>query len=447
MRKIKIVVIGGGSGYTPELVRELRDRYQDMPVREIWLVDVEEGKEKLKINFSLCQRILKKKNSHISLYATINRHEALKDADFVLTQFRAGQMASRTIDENIPLKYNSIGQETNGAGEMLYAFRMIPVMIEIVHEMEKLCPKAWLINFANPAGMLSEAVLRYTKWTRIISICNGPLNIVNSIAKALDVSRDRLFVEFVGLNHLIFAKEIYLDGENITDKVIEIVNKKEHKVDNPRVSDWDPDFLRALGMIPISYLQYYWKTPEVLAEEKHAAKTTGSRSIVALKQEKKLFEIYKQPDLDVVPPELFQRGGAGYSACACELIYSIYSDRRDIQTINTANRGAITNLDEEDVAEINCVITSKGPIPLTIGKLPASVNGIIQEMKSFEKVACEAAVTGSYEKALLALTINPLVHSDKNAKKILDEMLLADEKYLPQFDLSYLKNEYKDINK
>ena len=435
MKKLKVTIIGGGSGYTPELVKEFIHRHQLMPVDELWLVDVEEGKEKLETIANLSKRIIKKENSSIKLYYTTNRKDALKDSDFVVTQFRAGQMKSRVTDENIPLKYNTIGQETNGAGEMLYAFRMIPVMLDIVKDMEDLCPNAWLINFANPAGILVEAVLKYSQWKKIISICNGPLNITNSIAKALDVSRDRLYVEFVGLNHLIFAKEVYLDGQDITDKVIETINLGQHRIDNPGVSNWDPTFLKRLGMIPMSYLQYYWKTAEVLKEEQHAATSTGTRAIVAKKQENNLFEIYKDPQLDTVPDELYQRGGAGYSACACDLIYSIYSDRRDIQTVNTANHGAISNLDATDVAEINCVITSKGPIPLVTGQLPVAVNGIIQEMKSFEKLVCEAAVTGSYETALLALTINPLVHSDLDAKKMLDEMFLANKEYLPQFHL------------
>lgn len=436
---LKVVTIGGGSGYTPELIKGFIARYEEMPITEIWLVDVEEGAEKLAIVEALCQKMIVEAGLAIQLIATLDRRAALVDADFVLTQIRAGQLAARVKDENIPLKHHFIGQETNGPGELLNAFRTIPVMLDICQEMEELCPKAWLINFANPAGMLAEAVLNHTNWRKMISICNGPLNIEHAIADALQVDRKRIFAEFVGLNHLVFAKRILLDGENVTSFVVQQIVTSVAQIDNPGVSDWDPDFLTGIQAIPMSYLQYYWKTDEVLEEERRAATTSGSRAVVAQKLEKKLFSAYKQEGVAEIPELLSQRGGTGYSECACELILSLYSDKRDIQTVNTCNMRAIDNLELSDVVEVNCVITKGGPIPLTTGKLPDELNGLIQQMKAFEKVACEAAVTGDYQRAVVAMTINPLVSSDHKAKAILDEMLLANEAYLPQFDLSHLK--------
>ena len=438
-KKLKVVVIGGGSGYTPELIKGFIIRYKEMPINEIYLVDEEAGESKLEIVFHLCEKIIEKSGLPIKLFSTLDRQSALKEANFVLTQIRAGQLESRVKDETIPLEYNSIGQETNGPGELMNAFRTIPVMIDICKDMQELCPKAWLINFANPAGMLAEAVLNYTDWKRMVSICNGPLNIEHAIAKALNVDRKRIFVEFVGLNHLVFAKQILLDGEDVTTYVIEKLVNDEVFIDNPGVSKWDPDFIIGLQAIPMSYLQYYWKTNEVLKEEKADAYGKGSRGVVAQTLEKELFQVYQQEERSDVPALLSKRGGAGYSECACELIRSIYLDRRDIQTVNTQNMNAISSLEYSDVVEVNCVITKAGPIPLVTGKLPTALNGIIQQVKSFEKVACEAAVTGDYHKALTAMTINPLVSSDNKAKKMLDEMLLANEKYLPQFDLSHLK--------
>lgn len=438
-KKLKVVTIGGGSGYTPELIKGFIDRYEEMPITEIWLVDVEEGAEKLAIITNLAQKIIDQSGYPIQLISTLDRREALQEADFVLTQIRAGQLKSRVKDENIPLQYQFVGQETNGPGELLNAFRTIPVMIQICKEMEALCPKAWLINFANPAGMLAEAVLNHTNWEKMISICNGPLNIEHAIADALNVQRKRIYVEFVGLNHLVFAKKILLDGKEVTDIVVGRLANAEIPIDNPGVSNWDSDFLKGIGAIPMSYLQYYWKTDEVVKEEQQAANGQGSRAVVAQKLERELFEIYAKADLTEVPKLLSKRGGAGYSECACDLILSIYSDKRDIQTVNTRNNGAIAELEMTDVVEVNCIITKAGAIPLTTGNLPTQLNGIIQQIKSFEKVACEAAVTGDYKKAVVAMTINPLVSSDTKAKKILDEMLLANEAYLPQFDLTHLK--------
>lgn len=433
MEEIKVVVIGGGSGYTPELIGELINRYNKMPIKELWLVDVEEGKEKQEIIAKLADEMLKKANLNFPIYTTLNRKEALKDADYVITQFRAGQMSSRMLDESIPLKYNSIGQETNGAGELMYAFRMIPVMLEIVKEMEELCPKAWLLNFANPASVLEQAILSHTNWKKIISICNGPLNMEMAIARILDVDRSRLYVEFVGLNHLVFVKKIQLDGQDVTDKVIDLVANHGANIDNPGTGIWEPSFIKGLKMIPMSYLQYYWKTSLVIEQEQKSAKTEGTRAQVAKRKEDELFEVFRTGDLEKVPKLLSQRGGTGYSRCACNLLYSIYSDKRDVQTVNTASMGSIIGINENDVVEVNCLITKGGPIPLTLGKIPVAVHGIIQQIKSFEKILCEAAVEGNYEKALVAMTINPLVPSDVEAKKILDEMLEANKKYLPQF--------------
>lgn len=434
MKKLKIVTIGGGSGYTPELVEGFIKRYVEMPVTELWLVDVEEGKEKLDLVEQLSRRILAKADSPIQLFTTLNRQEALKDADFVLTQFRIGQMAARIHDENIPLKYETIGQETNGPGELFKAFRTIPVMLDIVKEMEEYCPEAWLINFANPAGMLSEAVLNHSNWTKIVSICNGPLSIETDIARVLNVDRRRLYVEFVGLNHLVFAKKVSLDGKDITEQVVKLVADEGALVDNPGSSDWQPEFLKGLNALPMSYLQYYWKTNEVLASEQYAASHGGSRAVVALKMDQELFEAYSNQELTEAPELLRKRGGAGYSEAACDLIASLYTDKRDIQTVNVRNNGAITNLPPDAVVEVNCVITSQGPIPLTTGPLPSVMNGIVQAMKAYEQVACEAAVSGDYNQALVAMTINPLVASDNQAKALLDELLAVHQPFLPQFN-------------
>lgn len=159
----------------------------------------------------------------------------------------------------------------------------------------------------------------------------------------------------------------------------------------------------------------------------------GVRAEVVKQLEGDLFELYKDPNLDIKPPQLEKRGGAYYSDAACSLIDSIYNDRGDIQTVNTQNNGAIAGIPNESAVEVNCVITKNGPIPLTVGELPIAVNGLIQQIKSFERTTIEAAVTGDYHKALLAMSINPLVPSDTLAKQILDEMLEAHKEYLPQF--------------
>lgn len=173
---IKIVTIGGGSSYTPELMEGFIKRYKEMPIKEIWLVDIEAGKEKLEIVGALAQRMWDATNYGVKVYTTLNRQEALKDADFVTTQFRVGLLDARIKDERIPLSYGMLGQETNGAGGIFKAFRTIPVMKEIVEDMKKLCPDAWLINFTNPSGMITEAVIKHFGWKKCIGLCNVPVH-------------------------------------------------------------------------------------------------------------------------------------------------------------------------------------------------------------------------------------------------------------------------------
>jgi 6-phospho-beta-glucosidase len=171
----------------------------------------------------------------------------------------------------------------------------------------------------------------------------------------------------------------------------------------------------------------------MLQEEVEKAATEGTRAEVVQKLETELFELYKDQTLDIKPPQLEKRGGAYYSDAACSLINSIYNNKRDIQPVNTRNNGAIASIPDDSAVEVNCVITKDGPKPISVGDLPVAVRGLVQQIKSFERVAAEAAVTGDYNTALLAMTINPLVPSDTVAKQILDEMLEAHKEHLPQF--------------
>lgn len=432
---IKIATIGGGSSYTPELVEGLIKRYDELPVRELWLVDIEEGKEKLEIVGNLARRMVKKANIPMEIHLTLDRKEALKGADFVTTQLRVGLLDARIKDERIPLKYGMIGQETNGAGGFFKALRTIPVLMEIAEEMEQLCPDAWLINFTNPAGMVTEALLKYSKHKKVIGVCNVPINMKITIAKLLNVPVNQLHLIFAGLNHLSFVLDVFVDGKSRLSEVIELITDPEHQINMKNIIPlpWEKDFIKALGIIPSPYLRYYYKTKEILEKELEEFKKGKTRAEVVKELEKNLFELYKDPNLDIKPPQLEKRGGAYYSDVACDLIASLYNDKRDIQTLNVRNDGAISNLPNDVVVEVNCLVTKQGPIPLAVGKLPTPVYGLVQQIKSYEITAIDAAVTGSYEKALLALCINPLITNDVDAKNMLDEMLEAHKKYLPQF--------------
>lgn len=432
---LKIATIGGGSSYTPELVEGFIKRYSELPVSELWLVDIEAGREKLNIVGNLAKRMVRKSGLPIEVHLTMDRRAALKDADFVTTQFRVGLLEARAKDERIPLKYGVLGQETNGPGGLFKGLRTIPVILDICRDMEELCPNAWLVNFTNPAGMVTEAVLRHANIKKVVGLCNVPIGMEMGIAKLLDVEHSRIRIDFAGLNHMVYGLNVYLDGESVKDLVVDLLSDPSNSsfVKNVQGLGWEPSFLKALGALPCPYHMYYYKTKEMVEKDIKSAEAEGTRAEVVQRLEKDLFELYKDENLNIKPPQLEKRGGAYYSDAAVRLIASIYNDKGDIQPVNTINNGAIASIPNDSAVEVSCVITKDGPKPIVMGDLPVPVRGLVQQIKSFERVAVEAAVSGDYDKAVLALAINPLVASDKIAKKIVDEMLVAHQEHLPQF--------------
>ena len=430
---IKIVTIGGGSSYTPELVEGFIKRHKELPVKELWLVDIEEGKHKLEIVGNLAKRMVKKAGVDMEVHLTLDRREALKDADFVTTQLRVGLLDARIKDERIPLSHGVIGQETNGAGGLFKALRTVPVVLDIIKDIEELCPNAWLVNFTNPTGVISEAVFKYTNFRRYIGLCNVPIGVKNGMADILEVEKDRVEMDFAGLNHMVYALNVRLDGKDITKEAIEKFVTSSLTMQNIKDIPLNADFVRALGVIPCPYHKYYYKHKEMLEEELEGFKDGKTRGETVKALEDDLFELYKDENLAVKPQQLEKRGGAYYSDAACNLINSIYNDKKDIQVVNTLNNGAIRDFREDSAAEMSCVITKEGPKPLSVGYLPVAVSGLVTEIKAFEILAAKAAVEGDYNAALQALCINPLIPSDDLAKTILDEMMEAHKEYLPQF--------------
>lgn len=432
---LKVATIGGGSSYTPELVEGFIQRYEEFPLRELWLVDIEAGKEKLEIVGNLAKRMIRKAGLPIQVHLTLDRRAALRNADFVTTQFRVGLLEARAKDERIPLKYGVLGQETNGPGGLFKGLRTIPVILEICREMEELCPDAWLVNFANPAGMITEAVLRYSNIKKVVGLCNVPIGMEMGLAKLLNVDHSRIRIDFAGLNHMVYGLDVFLDGVSVKEHVMNLLTNPENSsfVKNIPGYGWEPEFLKALNVLPCPYHMYYYKTRTMVEKDMENAAKEGTRAEVVQKLEKELFELYKDENLNIKPPQLEKRGGAYYSDAAVRLMTSIYNDKRDIQPVNTMNCGSIASIPYESAVEVSCIITSEGPRPITMGDLPVAVRGLVQQIKSFERVTVEAAVTGDYATALLALTINPLTPSDAIAKEILDEMLEAHREHLPQF--------------
>ncbi|NLC96203.1 MAG: 6-phospho-beta-glucosidase [Erysipelotrichaceae bacterium] len=439
-RKIKIVTIGGGSSYTPELIEGFINRKDQLNIGEIWLVDIEEGKEKLEIVGEMAKRMVKAANLDWQVHLTLDRRQALKDATYVTTQFRVGLLDARIRDERIPLKFGLIGQETNGAGGMMKAFRTIPVILDIIKDMEELCPNAWLVNFTNPSGMITEAAINYGGWSKTIGLCNVPIGFM-SMSKAvmgLPEEDDSLFFKFAGLNHFHWHRVWDKNGKELTDQIIDEVYKPENKekykgMKNVRDLPMNYEQVKDTHLLPCSYHRYYYITDDMLQDELNEFAEHKTRAEVVKQTEKELFELYKDPKLDYKPEQLTKRGGTHYSDAACEIIASLENDKKTMMVVSIKNNGAVADLPYDSIVEISALITSHGPEAVNWGKFDPSIRGILQNQKAMEELTIEAAVTGDYGRALQAFTVNPLVRSGKLAKEVLNQMLLSNKDYLPQF--------------
>lgn len=443
-KDLKIVVIGGGSSYTPELIEGLLQRKNELPVGELWLVDIDKGQKKVEIIASLARRMIKKTGLNIKVVATLDRRQALSGADFVCSQFRAGCLEGRIRDERIALKYGMIGQETNGLGGFSNACRTIPIALDICKDMEELCPDAWLLNFTNPSGMVTEAVLKYSK-IKAVGLCNVPVIMQKGVARTLDTSENKVVMQVAGLNHMIWARKILLDGKDRLSFVInEIISGNDQLVpQNIPPFAWPKDLLSKMGMIPCAYLRYYYMSEDIMSQELNEAKGEGTRAEIVKALEERLFELYSDPELNYKPKELEKRGGQYYSDAACELMSAIYNDKRTLMHINTRNDGAIQGLPDDCVVEVTSLITKSGPLPLNVPPFPMDTLRLLQLMKEFEILTVEAAVTGDINLATRALILNPLVKTGTLLDEALKETVQMNLDFMPQFS-SFLDNSFNE---
>ena len=435
MRKgLKIAVIGAGSSYTPELIEGLLKRKEELPIEQLWLVDIEEGKEKVNIIADLARRMIKKEGLNIQVKVTLDRRTALKDADFICSQFRAGCLEARIKDERISLKYGMIGQETNGLGGFANACRTIPITLEICKEIEELCPDAWLLNFTNPSGMVTEAILKYSK-VKAVGLCNVPVIMQKGIAEMLNVDEKSIIMQVAGINHFIWARQILHNGQNKLGEIVEqIIAGNDLLVPkNIPAFAWPAELLKNMGMIPCAYLRYYYMSQDIMDQELAEADGEGTRGEVVKAMEKRLFAIYSDPQLNTKPKELEKRGGQYYSEAACELMTSIYNDKRTIMHVNTRNNGTIVGLADDCAVEVSSIITKSGPLPLNVAPFPTDTLRLIQLMKEFETLTVEAAISGDLNKAKRALILNPLVNTGSILDQALQEIVQENSELMPQF--------------
>lgn len=418
---MKITIIGGGSSYTPEIIEGFILRAHELPIHEICLVDIPEGQEKLRIIKELTERMVGKANVPFEVTSTLNRIEGLTGADFVVTQLRVGQIDARIHDENIAFKHGILGQETNGIVGFAKAMRTIPVILDIAKDMEEVCPDAWLINFTNPAGIITETLLKHTK-IRALGVCNVPVNMRKTIEKSL--GSDDFIFHAIGLNHYVWGKHVYYKGKDcLPDLLPTLLEDESFNPKNIGHATYHTKQICQTGLMPCYYHAYYYSQKDMYEHAYASFLEEGSRGEVVKKVEDDLFKLYQSKYLNTKPTQLEQRGGAYYSDAACDVISAIYNNKHSLMVVNTQNNGTLSFLPDDAAIEATCLISSSGAHPLSVSKLPFFAQAELTLIKAYEGLVIEAAIESHYEKALQALSIHPLIPSGSHLESLLNEVL------------------------
>jgi 6-phospho-beta-glucosidase len=373
----------------------------------------------------LAGRILRERGWEGQLVATDDRDRAIDGADFVVVQLRIGGQAARHVDETLPIGYGCLGQETTGPGGLAKALRTVPVVLEIAEETAvRGAAGAWLVDFTNPVGIVTQALS--DEGHRAVGLCNVAIVVQRRIGHYLGIDPDTVELEHVGLNHLTWARSAVADG---VDRLPELLERFGAELELE--SGCPSGLLHLLGALPSYYLHYYYCLDENLAEQ--AAPGWRSRAEAVAELEAELLDQYRDPTLVTKPEKLSWRGGAYYSEAAVRLIASLHAGTGDTQVVDVRNDGALPGLPDDAVVEIPCTVDRDGAHPLPQRALPADMSGLVAHCKAYERLAVDAAISGSRETMIRALVANPLVGQYPRAEQLADALLEANRHFLPRF--------------
>lgn len=457
--KMILANIGSGSSYLPDIAEMLIERRDTMQVAEWRLMDVDEYR--LNCTGKYVQKMFADAAMNTKITLTMDINEAVKNCDFVITTIRPGRSEGRILDEMIPFKHNLIGQETTAPGGMIMGFKSIPAMLEIAAAIEKHAKKnCYLVNLANPSGMLAEALNRHSN-IKFAGLCNGP-TVQRTAMKEIyggEYSEQDIFVEMLGLNHLKWYK-VFIKGKDVTNETFDkLLDWAAINIPSIRKEFVEPSLQKFIGWIPAGpYLAFYYDYPsslrdlqrysgnhwdnmirnvrknvgDVLDDIVMPANATRAECVSAI--EKRTFELYEKLDPRAYQLTRRTRGGKGYGEAGITLINAIWNNTNEIFSPDVVSMGCIQGFDPKAVCTTTSLVNAAGIHPIAFPKLPGHMLSMICAAKEYEKLAVEAAVTGSYHAALEALIANPLIDSYYNAKGALDELLIAEKEFLPQFE-------------
>lgn len=440
MKKFSIVIAGGGSTYTPEIILMLLDNLDKLPLRAIKLYDNDEERQNKVAK--ACEIIVKEKDPSIEYLATTDPETAYTDVDFCLAHIRVGKLAMRELDEKIPLKYGVVGQETCGPGGIAYGMRSIAGVLENIDYMEKYSPNCWMLNYSNPAAIVAEACRRLRPDSRVINICDMPIGMEQTIAKILGFqNRKEMDIRYFGLNHFGWWTSIKdKDGNEYIDKLIE----HQLQYGNCPAGSVDTDFtdeswhetakkvkdLIAVDptMAPSSYLQYYLYPDDMVA---HSDPNYTRANQVIDGREKRVFGECAKIEAAGTAKDTALKIGI-HALFIVDLATALAFNTHERMLLIVENNGAIENFSPDAMVEIPCIVGKDGYEPLSIGKIPTFQKGLMEEQVAVEKLTVDAWMEGSYHKLWQALTLSKTVPSAGIAKKILDDLIEANKGYWPE---------------
>ncbi len=461
---MKLTFIGAGGVRTPLVIQSILNFQDRLPIDTVCMMDID--LERLDLIKLACKPRLAK-GAKFAIEWTTDARKAIKGADFIVTTFREGSLESRVIDEQVPLKYGVLGQETTGPGGFAMALRTVPVILKYVELIKELAPDAWLLNFTNPAGILTETITRIAGFKHAVGICDNPSAMMRAAAAFLQVKPEQLFPEYYGLNHLGWMRSIYLQGRDLVPEMIQGMKKTGQVVEH---LPFNVDEMVNLGTIPNEYVYFYYYPKKSVD---NLLKSGQSRALQILPFNQELYtglrRIRDEEDAPEKVQEIYlryldQRGSTymsletgksgeavskqeekkslsaqqtmdesaeGYSAVALNVIEGLISDPK-VMILNVPNRGAITGMAEDDVVETTCLVSNGVVRPFAMGSIPDADLGLMKSVKAYERLTIQAAVEDSYATALKALTLHPLVPGYDIAKLILDDYLAQHGDYFPK---------------
>ncbi|MEU9176476.1 6-phospho-beta-glucosidase [Streptomyces sp. NPDC048550] len=421
---MKLAVVGGGSTYTPELIDGFARLRDILPIGELVLIDP--ATERLELIGALARRILARQGHPGRITTTADLDAGVEGADAVLLQLRIGGQAARLQDETWPLECGCVGQETTGAGGLAKALRTVPVVLDIAERVRRASPDAWIIDFTNPVGIVTRALLQAGH--KAVGLCNVAIGFQRKFAALLDLAPADIHLDHVGLNHLTWELGVRKggpDGEDLLPRLL-----AEHGEAVAADLRLPRAVLDRLGVVPSYYLRYFYAHDAVVREL--GGKPSRAAEVAAM--EKELLALYADPALDEKPELLAKRGGAFYSEAAVDLAAALLGDGAPgpaaLQVVNTRNDGTLPFLPDDAVIEVQARVDRSGPVPLAAARLDPLYAGLVAHVTAYEDLALDAAVRGGRERVFKALLAHPLVGQFERAEGLTDRLLAHNKEHL-----------------